>query len=434
MKMNRWFHVMGLCGALALSASPAARSSEPLYSSALFHDDGSLPDGSVAVNALPDDAHADDAKENQLYSEATKAIDESRWSDAEPLLDQVFSLHGRRSDAAIYWKAYVKNKEGRPSDALEACATLRQNYPQSNWLKECSALEIELRGKSGSPVQPQAEQDEELKLLALNSIMTGDSSSALPILQQILEGQQSERLKERALFVLAQNQSKQGQELLGQIVRGEKDPNLQIKAIHLLAAAQGSNAASTLENVYGKSNDHSVKRAVLDSYLVMNDPDRVVRVAQHESDPELARHAINELGAMGAVSRLSEIYNATSSKELKSAIINAYVAAGSKGADALGAIASSEQDPDLRRKAIRNIGASGGSSAIPTLLAMYSKSSDEESKKAAIDALFVADDAHDLVALARNEKDPAAKKDIVGKLAVMHSKEATDYMVELLNK
>jgi thioredoxin-like negative regulator of GroEL len=413
MKTNRWVCLMGLCGALALSAPSAARSA------ALLYGDASL---------------ADDAHEDQLYSEATKAINEGRWSDAEPLLDQVFSLHGRRSDAAVYWKAYVKNKEGRPSDALETCASLRQNYPQSNWLKDCSALEIEIRGKSGSPVQPQAEQDEDLKLLALNSIMQGDNSNSLPILQQILEGQHSERLKERALFVLAQNQSKQAQELLGQIVRGEKDPDLQIKAIRLLAAAQGSNSAAILESIYGKSNDLSVKRAVLDSYLVMNDPEKLVEAAKHESDPQLARHAVSELGAMGAVSRLSEIYKSTNSKELKSAILNAYVAAGSKGADELGAIASSEQDPELRRKAIRNMGPSGGSSAIPALLAIYSKSSDEESKKAVTDALFVAGDAHDLVALARSEKDPAAKKNIVGKLAVMHSKEATDYMLELLNK
>jgi hypothetical protein len=48
--------------------------------------------------------------------------------------------------------------------------------------------------------------------------------------------------------------------------------------------------------------------------------------------------------------------------------------------------------------------------------------------------LFVAGDAHDLVALARSEKDPAAKKNIVSKLAVMRNKEATDYMLELLNK
>ena len=70
----------------------------------------------------------------------------------------------------------------------------------------------------------------------------------------------------------------------------------------------------------------------------------------------------------------------------------------------------------------------------PTLMSIYSKSTDEESKKAVVDALFVAGDAHDLVALARAEKDPSAKRTIVGKLAVMHNKEATDYMIEVLSK
>jgi hypothetical protein len=413
MRTRGWICRVGLCGALIFSALPVARAA------ALLFEDPSL---------------SDDTHENQLYSDATRAINEGRWSDADPLLDQVYSLRGRRSDAALYWKAYVRNKEGRPSDALGACAGLRQGYPQSNWLKDCSALEIEIRGKSGSPVQPQAEQNEELKLLALNSIMQGGNANALPILQQILEGQQSERLKERALFVLAQDQSKEARELMGQIVRGEKNPNLQIKAIRLLGVAQGSGSAETLASVYTKSGDASVKKAVLDAYLVMNDPEKLVQAAQHESDPQLARHAVSELGAMGAVSRLSEMYRATSSKELKSAIVNAYVPAGAKGAEELGAIASSEQDPDLRRKAIRNLGVSGGSAAVPSLLAIYSKSNDEESKKAVIDALFVAGDAHDLVAMARSEKDPAARKNIVSKLSVMHSKEATDYMLELLNK
>ena len=380
------------------------------------------------------DAGQGNAREDQLYSDATRAINESRWSDAESLLDQVIEQHGRRADGALYWRAYVENKEGRPADALKTCATLRQSYAKSSWLKECSALEIEVRGKSGSPVQPQAEQDEDLKLLALNSLMQSGDANALPILQRILEGNQSEHLKERALFVLAQDQSKPAQDLLGQIIRGERDPNLQVKAIRLLGVTRGSQAADTLADVYGRSNNPSVKKAVLDSYLVMGTPDKLVQVAQHESDPELARHAVSELGAMGAVSQLSTMYQATTNKDVKSAIISAYVAAGSKGADALSRIASSEQDPDLRRRAIRNMGIAGGGSSAPALLSIYSRSTDEESKKAVLDALFVAGDAHDLVTLARAEKDPSAKRNIVGKLAIMHNKEATDYLMEVLNK
>ena len=413
MKTNQWIFVAAICSALSLSV-PSALGFSSHYTEL--------------------DTPTTDTREDQLYSDATRAINESRWSDAEALLDQVIDQHGRRADGALYWKAYVENKQDRSADALKTCASLRQTYPKSNWLKECSALEIEIRRKNGSPVQPQAEQDEDLKLLALNSLMQSGDTNALPILQQILEGQQSERLKERALFVLAQNQSKQAQDLLGQIVRGEKDPNLQIKAIRLLAVSKGSQAADTLADIYSKSSNQSVKKAVLDSYLVMGAPDKLVQVAQHESDPVLARHAISTLGALGAVSQLSTMYQATSSKESKAAIINSLVAAGGKGVDALRAIASSEQDPDLRLKAIRNLGIAGGASVTPTLLSIYSKSSDRESKKAVLDALFLAGDAHDLVALARSENEPSTKRDIIGKLALMHSKEATDYMMEILNK
>ncbi len=413
MRIHRLVYITALCGILSLCTAHAAP---------------------PALQNAKESSGASDAREDQLYSDATRAINESRWSDAESLLDQVIHQHGNRADAAVYWKAYVEHKEGRSSDALETCAQLRRSYPQSNWLKECNALEIEIRRKSGDPVQPQSEQDEDLKLLALNSLMQGNDANALPILQQIIEGQQSERLKERALFVLAQDESKPAQDLFGQIVRGEKDPNLQIKAIHLMAAARGSEAANTLADIYSKSSNEQVKKAVLDSYLIIDALDKLLQAAQHEADPELARHAVSELGALGAVSQLSDIYRATSSKEVKEGIINAYVAAGDKGAEALGTLASNEPDPELRRRAIRNMGAAGGSSAVPTLLSIYAKSSDEESKRAVIDALFVADDAHDLVAMARAEKDPAAKRDIVGKLALMQNKEATDYMLEILNK
>jgi HEAT repeat protein len=73
-------------------------------------------------------------------------------------------------------------------------------------------------------------------------------------------------------------------------------------------------------------------------------------------------------------------------------------------------------------------------SVAPSLVSIYQKSSDEETKRAAAQALFLADDAHDLVALARAEKDMEAKKYLVQQLSIMHSQEATDYMLEILNK
>ena len=384
--------------------------------------------------ALPDDNAAAQGKEDTLYSEGTRAINDAHWAQAESIFKNLASQHGPRADAALYWEAYAANKQGNAARALEICAELRHAYPQGNWVKECSALEIEIHGKSDDPVPPQAEQDEELKLLALNSLMQQDEAHAVPIIQQILNSDKSEKLKDRALFVLAQDQSPQAQALLGQVASGQGNPALQRKAIEMLAVARGKQAAETLANIYRQSTNEEVKNAILHTYLIIGTPDPLVEAARHESDPQLVRTAVHTLGAMGATSQLLALYHDTSDPKVRAEVISGLIPAGPKGADALGSIAASEQDPELRRKAIRNLGIAGGMSAAPALVAIYKKSPDLETKKAVAQALFLAGDSHDLVELARAEKDPALKQSLVQQLSIMHDKEATDYMLEILNK
>lgn len=376
-------------------------------------------------------AGSDDAS---LYANGTRAINESRWQDAVGLFNRTAELRGEHAEGALYWKAYAENKEGQQASALNTCGELRQRYPKSRWLEECGALEIEIRGKSGDPVAPQAESDENLKLLALNALMQQDQKQAVPILERILTGNQSEELKSRALFVLAQNQSPEAQALIGKIARGESGPTLQIKAIRMLAAAEGKRAGDMLSDIYVHTTDPDVKRVVLQSYLVSGDSDRLLAVAKQESNAELVRTAVHTLGAMGAGADLLALYRASNSAETKADIINSLIASGHNGVGPLSEIAASEQNAELRRKAIRNLGIAGGSSVAPTLVAMYQKNSDEETKKAAAQALFLANDAHDLVALARGEKDMEMKKYLVQQLSLMHSQEATEYMLEILNK
>ena len=137
---------------------------------------------------------------------------------------------------------------------------------------------------------------------------------------------------------------------------------------------------------------------------------------------------------MGATEELATLYRDTKSQEAKMDILSSLVAAGPKGAEMLKTIAASEQNPELRRRAIRNLGVAGGASAAPALVAAYQGSSDADSKRAALDGLFISGNAHQLIELARAEKDPAMKQMIVSKLSVMRSKEASDYMMEILNK
>ena len=368
-----------------------------------------------------------------LYSDGTRAINESRWQDAVGLFGRVAEMRGEHAEGALYWKAYAENKEGQQASALSTCGELRKQYPKSRWLNECGALEIEIRGKSGDPVAPQAEADENLKLLALNALMQQDQAQAVPILQKILAGNQSEELKSRALFVLAQSGSPEAQALIKQIAQGQSGPALQIKAIRMLAT-QGKRANDTLADIYQHTSDTQVKRAILQSYLVSGDPEKELAAARTETDPELVKTAVHTLGAMGAGQDLLTLYRATNNAQTKADIINSFIASGHNGVAPLTEIAQSEQDADLRRKAIRNLGIAGGSSVAPALVATYQKNTDVETKKAAAQALFLANDAHDLVVLARAENNVEMKQYLVQQLSLMHSQEATAYMMEILNK
>src|ERR1700733_8713961 len=304
------------------------------------------PSASCAETTLPAlNDNAANAKEDALYSDGTRAINDSHWAQAETIFNNIAQQHGARAEAALYWKAYAENKQGNPTRALETCSQLREAYPHGKWINECGALEIEIRGKSNDPLPPQAEQDEDLKLLALNSLMQQDESRALPVIQQILNGDKSEKLKSRAMFVLAQDQSPQAQALLGQVARGQQNPALQRKAIEMLAVGRGKQSADTLAAIYRESTNDEVKKAILHTYLIIGTPDPLAEAARHETNPELVRTAVHTLGAMGAGSQLLALYHDTNSSETKAEVISGLIPAGQKGADALGSIAGSEQDP-----------------------------------------------------------------------------------------
>ena len=67
-----------------------------------------------------------------------------------------------------------------------------------------------------------------------------------------------------------------------------------------------------------------------------------------------------------------------------------------------------------------------------TLVSIYRPDASTDIRQAIVNRLFSQRNAKALVDLARAEKDPALKKEIVSKLSVMKAPEATDYLLELL--
>ena len=372
-------------------------------------------------------------KQGELYENGREALDEDRYDRAEAKFDELAQLNGPQTDAALYWKAYAENRLGKRDTALASLADLKRRFPQSRWQKDASALEIEVKQSAGQPVHPEAEKDEELRVLALRGIMNSDPDRAIPLLGKRLEsGSASPKEKSQALFVLAQSGSPQAREILGKIARGQSNPDLQSKAIQYLAMFGGEESRKTLAEVYGSTSDPAIKRAILRSYMISGDREHLFEAAKNENDDDVKREAIRQLGLVHAQNELQQLYRTDNSPAVRRELLQAFFLAGD--APRLLEVAQTDKDPELRRTAIRNLGLIHSDDSAKALQSIYAKETDRGVKEEVLNSFFLQGNAAAIVAIARNEKDPELKKTAVSKLSIMHSKEATDYLMEILQK
>jgi HEAT repeats len=269
------------------------------------------------------------ADQDNSYTAGTRAMDEHRWPDAVSDFDKVISQKGERVDAALYWKAYSLNKLGKTPLAVVTCEQLRSQFSGSTWNKDCDAISINAqvdphlkidmskmkidmdklhpmikgdgpygyvmdRGESGV----QRGSDEDLKLLALNSLMNRDPAAALPYLRGILSGNSSTGVKKHALFVLAQSKSPEAESILHDAAVGKLDPQLQGQAIQVMAVFQGKRANDTLAEVYRTTTDPKVKKSIISAMFITKDAPRMVEMARNEKDLELKRTIVSQLAIM----------------------------------------------------------------------------------------------------------------------------------------
>ena len=188
----------------ALVAATLLAGTAPAFAAQAFAGPTDPPVEAVPA-AVENSVVATGRPDGMIFAEGTKAINEGRWADAIAIFSKLADRKTDHADGALYWKAYAENKLGKTDTALETCTALRTTYPGSSWLEDCGALEIELHAKGGKPVQPNAEHSDELKLLALNSMMQKNESAARAQLEEIVADEDaSPKLKEGARFLLGQ--------------------------------------------------------------------------------------------------------------------------------------------------------------------------------------------------------------------------------------
>ena len=261
------------------------------------------------------------------YAVGTRAMDEHRWPDAVSAFDKVINEKGKRVDAAFYWKAYSLNKLGKTSLAIATCDQLHSQFADSPWNKDCAVIsmdgqadpkgiadgKIKVRMRMDrvepniriAPFSMDREDscvargsDEDLKMLALNSLLNKDPTTALPLLRGILSGNQPLCIKKHALFVLTQSKSPEAESILHDAALGKLDPQLQGEAIRAIAVFQGKRANDTLAEAYRTTTDPKIKKSIISAMFITKDAPRMVEMARNEKDLELKRTIVSQLALM----------------------------------------------------------------------------------------------------------------------------------------
>jgi HEAT repeats len=371
--------------------------------------------------------------DDRAYSAGQSALDNRQWDDAVGCFNQVISVNGSRTDGALYWKAYALGRLGRRDEANAAIAELRKSFASSRWLDDAKALELELKQASGQNVSPEAENDEELKLMAINGLMQSDPERAIPLLEGLLKGSASPKVKRNTLFVLAQSNSPKAQALVEQIARGGANPDLQLKAISYMdQRRKPNNNAQVLAEIYAATNDLAVKRAILQAHSSIRDKDFLLHAAKTEKNPELRQAAINYLAGNNGTPELWQLYQTETTSEGKQQLLR-YMYSNSN-AEKLLEVVRTEKDPKVRADAMRVLASQRTGVDGNTMVQLYNAEQDQQIKMSIVDGLYSQRNAKALVDIARGEKDTKLKLRIVERLSNMKSKEAQDYLEELLKK
>lgn len=344
---------------------------------------------------------------HDLYSRGMNALDNRDYDVALKDFDQYYRVASEkkepRAEGALYWKAYSLAKLGRRDDSLATLAQLEKTYPSSRWLNDAKALQLEVRQASGQGGSPESQTDEDLKLIAINSLMNTDADRMVPLLEKLLaDPKASPRLKSRALFVLGQSRNPRAGEIIARYAKGSGNPDVQMKAVEYLGIYGSPQNKQVLSDVYSSATDPALRRAVIRAYVIAKDKDHLLAVAKSDKDPDLRKEAIRQLGGMGAHAELAQLYPSESTPDLKKTIIQSLGSRREKTADVLTGMYSSESDKNLKREMLRSLHNQGA--------------------------------AKQLVDLARKESNPELKQEAVRQLSTMHTKEAQDYMMELLSK
>ena len=314
--------------------------------------------GPNASGAAPARAVAAEDPGDSLYRLGRQAVTDNDYRRAATLFKQVVDRYPSSQSVgeALYWRAWSLYHLGldrrSKSDLDEALASVqkqRTSYPkaasdgddlmarirtaQAGLGDPKAAGDVADEAKKLQQSGPCVSGDDEMRMAALQGLMSMNAEEALPILKQVLAQRDPCRvgLRKTALYMIGTRRGDDAVTALLDVVRNDPSAEVQSDAVYYLGTTHSDRATAALDSILFSGRDTELRtKAVYALSLVKTERagQALRRAAQDEKMPaEVRGQATYWLGE----SRLADLdffrtlYKTTKSEELRGQIIHAVV-------------------------------------------------------------------------------------------------------------
>ena len=409
---------------------------------------------------------------DSLWRAAQRALNRADYQNAANLYGDLARRYpaAARAGDALYWAAFALYKNDNLDRARSLLVTQQQRYQKAATLRDGDALLARVQAalaKQGDGAaaewirrhaQPAADtggtrggncpgedDDDDLRVAALNGLLQMDATSALPILKKVLVKRDacSAGLRRKAVFIVSQKRGGETEDILLDVARNDPDSEVRQQAVFWLSQVGSDRAVTALDSILRTATDPELQdKAIFAlSQIHQGRAGQILRdYAANERSPDEAREkAIFWLGQQHSPENaafLRGLYAKLAGEELKEKVIFSLSQMG--GADNgrwLMDIALNEREPvEMRKKALFWVGQTGGN--LEQLAGLYDRMQNQEMKEQLI---FVYSQRHEaaaldqLIRIAKTEQDKELRKKAIFWLGQSHDPRAAQVLLEIIN-
>ncbi len=382
----------------------------------------------------------------KAFREGRDLIGDENWKGAADKFNGFIESFPKdpNVDAALYWLAFAQAKQEKYADADSRIRLLLKKFPRSNWADDARALQVQIAPNLGKTVEVANDDDEEIKILALESLFRSNPERGMAYVRKLLTpgSTDSRRMKEAGIELIRRFGGEQTVPLLIEVIRSQSDPELRKAAIHTLGRTEDERAFDVLLELVNTSTDDEIAKAAVFA-ISRFDGDKarntLVGMARNAKSREVRKDAIFWLSRNSddaTLDELMKIFQSETDVEVKKQIVFALKRMGSPGALAkLYEIARGNGEVEVRKDALHWIGQRGGAEAVNYLIQLYDQESNDEIKNQIIFALSRANDKsalRKLIDIAKRDKSIELRKQAVFWLGRSDDPEAAKFLEDLL--